>query len=146
MSKPFDYVSAINTNKNDLIRDSDNPELSERLYKPFLVNKALSYFPETLAHANIMNSMTHLDNILQNDFYLNSIRPGKRYTKWHKKEDNDVMDCIQEYYKVNYNRAQEIAKILTKAQIDLIKIKIIKGGNSNEFQSKSISGGETKKF
>jgi hypothetical protein len=89
-------------------------------------------------YANEMNVNHHLDNILQNDYYLNSIRKGKRYSKWHKRQDNDDVNVIQEYYGVNYSRALEISKVLLKEHIDLIRIKIIKGGNN--VQSKSTGG------
>ena len=143
MSNPFDYVNAINSSKKDIIRQSENPELSEKLYSPFHTNKALSYFPETIMYANEMNIHHHIDKLLQNDYYLNTIRAGKRFSKWHKTEQNGSIEVIQEYYKVGYVRAVEILKVLTQQQIDLIKTKIIKGGINNELRSKQIGGGET---
>jgi hypothetical protein len=142
MSNPFDYVNAINSHK-DIIRQSDNPDLSEKLYSPYHINKAMSYFAETILYANQMNFHHTIDKKLQNDYYLNTIRVGKRYAKWHKKDDNDNVDCIQEYYKVSYNRAVEILKVLTQQQVDLIKTKIIKGGINNELRLKHARGGET---
>ena len=59
--------------------------------------------------------------------------------KWHKKEENDKIDAIMEYYNVNYARAREIGNVLTDEQLTLIKIKLIKGGNN--VQSQSIGGG-----
>lgn len=138
---PFDYVNAINTSKKDLIRSSDNPELAEKSYVPFVVNKALSYFVDTIMYANEMNRNGHIDTKLQNDYYLNSVRVSKRFSKWSKKiEDGDV-ESIQEYYKVSFAKAVEICKVLTSEQINLIKEKIIKGGN--HVQSKSAGGSKT---
>lgn len=142
MSNPFDYVNAINSHK-DIIRQSESPELSEKHYSPFHVNKAMSYFPETVMYANEMNIHHFIDKKLQNDYYLNTIRAGKRFSKWHKSEQNVSIDVIQEYYKVSHNRAVEILKVLTQQQIDHIKTKVIKGGINNELRSKSIGGGET---
>ena len=139
---PFDFINAINQSKKDVIRDSENPELAEKLYKPFVVNKGLSYFVDTIMYANEMNRAHNLDNMLQNDYYLNSIRKAKRYSKWHKKDDDTIVDNVQEYFGVSYVRALEITKILSKEQIDLIKTIIIKGGN-NEFRPKQASGGKT---
>jgi hypothetical protein len=140
---PFDYVNAINTSKKDLIRSSDNPELAEKSYVPFVVNKALSYFVDTIMYANEMNINSHIDYKLQNDYYLNSVRVSKRFSKWSKKiEDSDV-ESIQEYYKVSFAKAVEICKVLTSEQINLIKEKIIKGGN--HVQSKSTGGSKTSK-
>jgi Bacteriophage clamp loader A subunit len=131
---PFDFLKAINQSKEDLIRNSDSPEVAERDYKPFIVNKGLSYFVDTILYANEMNSRAFLSNKLQNDYFLNSIRPGKRFSKWHKKEENQEIDCVKEYYQVSDKRAQEILKILSPEQLSLIKIRIIKGGNSDELR------------
>lgn len=139
--KPFEFVNAINMSKKDMIRDSENPTLAEKSYSPFLVNRALSYFVDTILHANEVSKFNQIDNIMQNDYYLNSIRSGKRFSKWAKPIESSDIDSIQEYYKVNYIRALEISKVLTREQIDHIKIKIIKGGN--HVQRKSASGSET---
>lgn len=139
---PFDFVTNINGAKKDLIRSSDNPDLMEKSYKPFLVNRALSYFIDTIMYANEINQAKHLDFALQNDYYLNSIRSGKRFSKWAKPVENSNIESVQEYYKVSYMKALDIIKVLSKEQIDLIKTKIIKGGN--HVQHQSTSGSETK--
>ena len=138
---PFEYVNAINTSKKDLIRGSENPDLAEKQYVPYMVNKSLSYFVDTIMYSNEMNKVSHIDGILQNDYYLNSIRSAKRFSKWAKREENSDVDCIQEYYKVGYQRALEISKVLSREQIDQIKIRIIKGGN--HVQHRPTSGGHT---
>ncbi len=138
---PFEYVNAINISKKDLIRNSENPTLAEKDYSPFLVNRALSYYVDTVLYANEMNRANHVDSILQNDYYLNSIRVSKRFSKWAKPIESSDVESIQEYYKVNYNRALEISKVLTREQIDHIKTKIIKGGN--HVQHKPAGGSET---
>jgi len=140
MSNPFDFVTNINGAKKDLIRESDNPDLMEKLYNPFLVNRALSYFVDTIMYANEINQSKHIDSALQNDYYLNSIRSGKRFSKWAKPVENADIESIQEYYKISYMKALDISKVLSKEQIGLIKTKIIKGGN--HVQSKSTGGSD----
>lgn len=135
---PFDYVNDINLKKTDLIRSSSNSELAEKQYMPFIINRAFSQFIDTILYANEMNKSAHIDSKLQNDYYLNSIRPGKRFSKWHKRQEDSDIDVIQAYYKVNYLRASEMVSLLSKEQLDLIKIRITKGGN-NELRSKSAS-------
>ena len=66
MSNPFEFVKAIN-NKKDIIKD----DLDEKAYMPFMVNRAFSYFPDTVLLANEMNQASHLDHKLQNDFFIN---------------------------------------------------------------------------
>ena len=138
---PFDFVTAINTTKKDLIRNSENPVLAEKSYSPFLTNRALSYFVDTILYANEINRANHIDFILQNDYYLNSIRVSKRFSKWAKPVEDSDIESIREYYKVNNNRALEISRLLSREQIDHIKTRIIKGGN--HVQHKPTSGSET---
>jgi len=138
---PFDFVNAININKKDLIRESDTPDLIEKSYVPFVINRSLSYFNDTIMYANELNINNNVDNLLQNDYYLNSIRVSKRFSKWAKPVEDPEVDCIQQYYKISYPRALEISKVLSREQIDLIKIRITKGGN--HVRSESISGGDS---
>ena len=96
--KPFDYVNSINFTKKNLMRNTENDELAERDYVPFLTNKSLSYFTDTLLYANEMNKYHFLDKKLQYEFYLNSIRKKKRFAKWAKADDNDDLSMISEFY------------------------------------------------
>ena len=57
---PFDFVNDINFGKKDIMTDSNNPELAESTYNPFLTNRALSYFPDTIQFANMMNNNSHI--------------------------------------------------------------------------------------
>jgi hypothetical protein len=141
--KPFDFVNAINGKTNrDLIRGSDNPELAAKEYIPWAINRGFSFYVDCIMVANDMNMRPHLSNTMQNDYFINNIRPSKRFSKWHKKEkDSTDMLAVMEYYNVGHNKAQEFLKVLTKDQIDLIKRKIIKGGNTNDVQPKSTDRG-----
>jgi len=49
---PFDFVNSISFAKKDLMTNTENDDLSEKGYVPFIVNKSLSYFADTLLHAN----------------------------------------------------------------------------------------------
>lgn len=138
---PFDFVNAINQSKKDLIRDSEAPEASEKFYVPYVINKSLSYFVDTIMYANEMNLCGNLENKLQNDYYLNSIRVSKRFSKWAKPTVDSDLDNVQQYFKVGYSKAVEIKRVLTRQQLDLITKIIIKG--SNNVQHNSTGGGPT---
>ena len=125
---PFDFVNDINFGKKDIMTDSDNPELAEKTYNPFLTNRALSYFPDTIQFANMMNKNSHIDHLLQYSFLLNIIRKRKRFSKWFKKNDDDVLEMVIEYYGYSVNKAKEALKILTDDQLEKIKEKMTKGG------------------
>ena len=125
---PFDFVNAINQSKKDLMTSTGNDALAEKSYVPFIVNKALSYFPDTLLYANEINQLAHIDNKLQFHYLLNSIRPAKRFSKWAKKEDSDDLELIKEYYGYNNEKAYQALSILSKDQINYIKEQLEQGG------------------
>ena len=122
---PFDFVKQINQGKVNLI--DETPEL-EKEYKQFIINRALSFNHDTVLYANEMNFNNHLDSKLQFDFFLNTIRPKKRYGKWLKRESNDVLELIKTYYKCSYAKAREYATLLNDSQLNIIKQRIDTGG------------------
>ena len=128
----FDYVNSINDNKKNLMRGSENDELSEKSYNSFIVNKSLSYFIDTILYANEINQYSQLDNLLQYEYLLNSIPKKKRFSKWAKKESNEDIDTITEYYQCNHARAIQILKIINKNELALLKQKLQKGGVSKK--------------
>ena len=128
MSNLWDYVNAINSNKQDLMTGTDNDELAEAGYVPFLTNRALSQFPDTLLYANEMNRHNHLNNKLQFDYLLNAVRPKKRFSKWAKREDSEGLQLVMQYYKCNIRRAQEYMQLLTNEQLGKIKEALVIGG------------------
>ena len=91
--KLFDYINAINTTKKPLLDTED--EQVEKGYAPFVVNRCLSYFPDTILQSNYMNLFPHLEKKMQFDYFLHSIRPRKRFSKWLKNEDNENLEIIK---------------------------------------------------
>lgn len=125
---PYDYVNAINSKqKKDLMTGSDNDQLAESSYIPFIVNKALSYFPDTVMYANAMNQYNLIDNKLQFHYLLNTVRPGKRFSKWTKRVDSEDLQLVMEYYSYNITKAKQALSILTPEQLSLIKQNITHG-------------------
>jgi len=128
MSNPFDYVNAINYTKKDMMTDTDNDELAEKSYNPFMTNRALSYFVDTIQYANEMNMNHHLDNKLQFQHLLNSVRPKKRFSKWVKKQSDSDIEVIKEYYKYNTAKAEAALELLTPERLIKIKKRLYTGG------------------
>jgi len=128
--KPFDFVNSASYSKEDLIRESDNPQLAEKTYAPFLTNKAFSYHVDTIMYANEMNMRSALENQLAFDYYLNSIRPQKRFAKWIKKDTSDSLEVVKEYYQYNYEKAEHALSLLSQEQLIELKKRLEKGGKS----------------
>ena len=121
-----DYLPAINYTKKNLM-DSDDTAWVKK-YPAFMVNKVLSSFIDTISKANEMNRLSLLDNDMQFQYLLNSIRSKKRYTPYLKSEKIQDIECVKEYYGYNMEKASTALKILTKNQLKNIKEKLYKGG------------------
>jgi hypothetical protein len=128
MSNPFDYLNSINTNKNNMMRGSENDELAEKDYTPYMINRGLSYFNDTILIANEMNMRADVDKKLQYEFLLNIVRPRKRFSKWFKKDEDGDLEVVKEYYGYSNRHALQALSILSKNDIEKIKIKLEKGG------------------
>ena len=123
-----DYLKAINQTKEPLIDDED--EQWEKKYPPFIVNKCLMPFQDTILFVNEMNQYPQLDKKLQFDFYLNSLRSRKRYTPWMKAKKLKSLEYVKEYYGYNNEKARVALDILNDEQISAIKQKLDKGGRN----------------
>ena len=121
-----DYLNAINHKKEDLMASDD--EFWEKKYPAFIVNKALSAFPDCILYVNEMNRLHHLDKSLQFQFFLNSIRPKKRFSKWLRSSKIKNLEYVKEYYGYNNEKAKQALDILDDEQIEHIKRIINRGG------------------
>ncbi len=130
--KPFDFINDINFGKKNLMRKTENDELSEKAYVPYITNKSLSYFTDTLLYANEMNKFSHLDHKLQYEFLLNSIRPKKRFAKWHKPEQDDDIELVSEFYNYSLPKARNVLSILSDKQLSAIRDRMTLGIKDNE--------------
>ena len=121
-----DYLNAINHTKETLMDTED--EQWEKKYPPFIVNKCLAPFQDTIMLVNEINQLHHLDKKLQYDFLLNSLRTRKRYTPWVKAMKLENLEYVKEFYGYNNEKAKVALDILDDEQISAIKQKMRKGG------------------
>ena len=123
-----DYLKAINHTKESLLDTED--EQWEKKYPPFIVNKCIAPFPDTVMLVNEINQLHHLDKKLQFDFLINSLRPRKRYTPWLKAKKLKNLEYVKEFYGYNNAKAKAALDILNDEQISAIKQKLNKGGKN----------------
>ena len=128
MNDAFDYVKSINQTKKNMMRDTENDDLAERAYQPFLTNRSLSYFIDTVLLANEMNMRHDADNKLQYEYFLNSVRPRKRFAKWVKNNTHNDLEIIMEYHDCSLQKAREYARVLSDDALSVMKEKLEKGG------------------
>ena len=121
-----DYLNAINYTKEPLLDTEDDQW--EKKYPPYIINKCIAPFPDSLMLVNEINQLHHLDKKLQYDFLINSLRTRKRYTPWMKAKKLENLEYVKEYYGYNNEKAKSALDILNDEQISAIKIKLNKGG------------------
>jgi hypothetical protein len=141
MSKvtPFTFINSINDGrkgkhlledcKADQSLETSNPDSIEKSYVPFVINRGLSYFKDTVLFANEMNISHTLPNRMQYDFYRNMVTPKRRFSKWSKKKDvtGDIA-IIQKEYGYSREKAEVVYPIFNANEINKLYKKHDKGG------------------
>ncbi len=125
-----EYLNAINHTKERLL-DSEDEEW-EKKYPPFIVNKCVYPFQDTIMLVNEINQLPHLDKKLQFDFLLNSVRSRRRFSPWLKASRIEDLEYVKQYYGYSNAKAKQALDILTDEQISTLKHKLRKGGMKNE--------------
>ena len=139
----FDFLNSINEGTNgkslldtcraDNSEGAADPSSADRAYLPFMVNRGLSYFNDTVLFANEMNMHHGLPPKMQYDFYRHAIRPRKRFSKWSKKIDDSAdIQLLQQHYKYNATLAREAHSLLSTAQMASIRKMYDKGGSTKK--------------
>ena len=118
-----DWLNSVNHTKEYIMDDSNEKE-----YPPYIINRCLSGFIDTIMYANEMNMCSFLPNKLQYDFYINILRRRKRFSPWLKKEKLGDLDAVKSYYGYSNEKAKQALSILNKEQLKEIKQKIDVGG------------------
>ena len=127
---PFSYVNEINYGKKDLMIDQngEHSDLLEKVYSPYITNRSLSYFHDTVIHANEMNKNHHIDSRLQNSYLINTIRKRKRFSKWIKSTELDDLEAVKTCYSYSNEKARQVLTLLNNDQITELKKRVYKGG------------------
>jgi hypothetical protein len=122
-----DYLKAINETKENLLDTNDITW--EKKYPPYVINRCMSMFYDTVMHSNEMNGLHFLPKRMQFHYFINSIRKKRRFGgKWLSQTKLKNLALVKEYYGYSNSKAKEALNILSKNQIENIKIELIKGG------------------
>lgn len=122
---PFHFINCITTSKKNVIKE--NPDVA-KYYNGFIVNRTLSYFPDTIHYANAMNLFHHLDESMQFDFLINIVRKKNRFSKWSKPSHVEDLQAVKQYFGYSNEKAKQALGLLTSEQLINIKQKVFKGG------------------
>ena len=118
---PFELIKSISNTKKDILEN-------EKDYNAFMVNRGLSYFPDTVIYANEMNRFHHLDQRLQYHFLINTIRKRNRFSKWNKSIESENINAIKEYYGYSNEKARDVLPLLSNENLKYIRGRIQHGG------------------
>ena len=121
-------MKSINETKQNLLDTEDTSW--EKEYPAWVVTKCMASHYDTVLLANEMNIYYELENKLQYDFYINTVRKRKRFSPWEKKVKLEDLDTVKTYYNYSTEKAQSILKILNKDQLDHLKSKLNRGGKN----------------
>lgn len=118
---PFELIKSISSSKKDILEN-------EKEYNAFMVNRGLSYFPDTVIYANEMNKFHHLDGKLQYHFLINIVRKRNRFSKWNKSVDDENINAIKTYYGYSNEKARDVLPLLSNDNLNIIRNRIQHGG------------------
>ncbi len=117
-----EYLNAITYTKDDLFAD----EGAEKGYVPFVINRCLSYFPDTIMQVNELNTNPNVSKKMQFDYLKNAIRKRKRFSKWLKNTKDDRLESIKLHFGYGDKKALEAMRVLSDEKIDEIHENISK--------------------
>jgi hypothetical protein len=126
-----DYLKAINETKEPLLDTKD--ETWEKKYSPFIINRCMSMFYDTIMHTNEMNGLHFLPKRMQFHYLINSVRTKKRFGgKWLSQTKFKDLELVKEYYGYSNAKAKEALSLLSSDQLDNIKLSLKKGGRTKK--------------
>ena len=136
---PFTFINSINEGqrgknllkdcKADSSTDPNDPSSPDKSYVPFIVNRGLSYFPDTVLFVNEMNRLSHLPHRMQYDFLRDVVNPRKRFSKWAKKRSvEDDVKLIQRKYNYSRSKAEAVYPLFPSEELSKLRKSMDNGG------------------
>jgi hypothetical protein len=106
-----------------------NDDIDAKHYKPFIVNKALSYYMDCVLYVNEINIHSSADKDMQYQYLLNTVRSMKRkFQPWQNSTTDKDIECVKSYFGFSNQKAKEALRILNDEQIAEIRKRTDKGG------------------
>lgn len=116
-ASPFDFVNDISFDKAYIYQESP------KNFKPFLINKALSAFPDCLHSVAFLNINHGLSEKMQHDYLFYSLSKRKRFKKngWLKKSDLEkaelqILEDVATAVGYNIQRTKQFWSLITEDQ------------------------------
>ena len=123
----FDCLNSINEGSRGK-NLFDDPSVEEKVYVPFMVNRGLSWFSDTILLANEMNRRPTVPVKAQYNFLRLSIRPRKRFSKWLKNEESDDLELIKRAYGYSSEKARQVLSLFSSDSLKALRLSLDTGG------------------
>ena len=104
------YLNSINYTKENVFDPNDE-------YVPFLINRSMTYFTDTLLLSNNIAKYSNFsDNSAHYMYWICSASKRRRFSKWNKTQVSNIVPAIVSIYNVSKKKAIEYEKCLTDDQ------------------------------
>lgn len=124
MASPIGVILNSINNKGPLLER----EFIEKEYTPYVINRSLSYFLDTVLFVQEIDKYPNMSKWDQYLYYYHSVDRKRRFQKWHKPEKDKYLEDISEFYNVSKTKAIQALKLLSVEQCEAIKKRNDKGG------------------
>jgi len=119
-----DILKSINVTKDQDLID----EYNESDYPSWVVNRALSFYPDTILQVNEINQRPYLPKTMMYKYLLHAVRKKSRYSPWLKYKLPEEIQLIKDYYGFSTAKAKDALPLLSKDDLNKIKEILDKGG------------------
>jgi len=126
MASPITVIMNSINGKGELL----DREYIEKEYKPFIINRALSYVLDSVLYAHELNRLPRMPVYDQYLFYYHALSKRKRFARWHKPAKDKYLSVVAEYYGYSDRKAEAALTILSEAQCEDLARRIAKGGKT----------------
>ena len=114
----FEFVNSINEKRNPEVIDEN-----EKDYIPFIINRAFSFFQDSVFFANEMNRYAGvMENRNQFDFYFHALPKRRRFSKWIKKQSTasteEEIQLVINKYSCSRKKAKDVLNVFANNQTE----------------------------
>lgn len=120
---PWDFVKSINEKEYSFNEDIDKKDYSE-----YIINKAFSFFPDTIFLANELNMCPEISAKQHYEFLYYATSKKRRFSKWIKPHRDADTVALAQGLGIRYDRAVEIMDILTDTELKNLMDSLDQGG------------------
>lgn len=126
MANPFDFINNISTSSTSIWEDG----VSDKEYTPFMINRGLSQYRDTVLFAQFMNQNGQfVSPKMQYDFYRLGIQhKKKRFAKWHKPDKLEEIEMLSRHFGINIRILENYVSLMSETDYATLIGSLEKGG------------------